>query len=788
MLNGSRLFFPGLFMIPFLIFHSVTQRTDLVTFAFKFPHRKRRSLSLFCLLFLLAIIPMKAQLVITPNVGAAGLVNALAGRGLTISNVQLTCDSAAYGTFSGGASTNLGFNNGILLTTGSAVNAIGPNDSIFPASTCVGTSVKDSNLVHIDSAAHNDPCILQFDIVPQCNTLTLRFVFGSGEYPTYVGSYNDAFGFFITGPNPTGPAYNGNNIALLPNGTPVSINTVNNGNGNSGPCTNCTYYVNNSGGATIQYAGMTTVLTVSVALVPCATYHFKVAIADAGDCLIDSGVFVDFVECSTSLNAVSSVTPSGCTCSGSATVTTTLGFPPYTYSWIPSGNTTNTLSNICAGTYTCIVKDGSSCGPGDTVRMTVPSTNGMTLTSTQTNVQCNGGCTGSATATPTGGVTPFTYSWSPGGATTSTINGLCAGLYTCNVTDAHGCAGNQVFTIMQAPALHAVMVDTLPICTGAKGVLHATATGGTPVYTIKWSNGINGSADTVKPAVNTYYKATITDSAGCTTSDSTLVVITPKPTGSFTNPTSGCSPYSVSFTNNTTGGTTYLWNFGDSLAHGTNISTLASPTHVYADSGFYNVTLIVSTSGGCPDTVKINNAVHVFGKPNTSLSLYPSHVSELTPQISFFDTTHNAISCVLYFGDGDSVVGCNPGLLNHTYADSGRYTAYVVSVNALGCRDTQRIEVFIDPLTTIYVPNAFTPNGDQHNPTFRAYGINVKNFELMIFDRWGQLFFDSHDITTGWDGTMNGHPCPQDVYVWRITYKDLDRKPVTLIGHVTLLK
>jgi gliding motility-associated-like protein len=752
--------------------------------------RSYRMQSILFLFLLLSIAPIQAQLVVTPNGGAAALISSLTGRGLAVSNVVLNCDTGAYGTFSNGSTTNLGFNNGILLTNGNVHNAIGPNDSLLPATTAQPCNIiKDPDLMKIDSLAYYQTCILEFDIVPQCNTLTMRFVFGSGEYPTYVGSsFNDAFGFFITGPNPIGPAYLNQDVAVLPNGTPVSINSVNNGSSNTGPCVNCQYYVNNSGGSTIQYCGMTTVLTVSLAMVPCATYHFKIAIADAGDCNLDSGVFVDFVECSTAVNPVVTVTPSGCSCNGAAMVTGTQGVPPYGYQWVPSGSTLNSISNVCPGTYTCIVKDGSTCGSGDTVRVVVPSNNGITITSTHTNVTCHGGCNGTATTTPTSGATPFTYSWNPGGATTSTATGLCAGIDTCVVTDANGCTGKQGFVITEPGALSLTVADSVLICAGATAALKAVPGGGTPAYVINWSNAVTGTTDSVKPLVNTLYHITLTDSAGCTIKDSVKVVITPKPQASFTNGPGVCAPSTITFNNTTIGGTTYNWIFGDSAAHAGNTSTLTSPTHTYADSGYYAVTLIASTGGGCPDTIHVTNAVHVFGQPVSTLGLFANHVNELTPQVTFTDFTTNATNCILYFGDGDSIVGCNPGTLTHTYPDSGKYIAYVVSINSHGCRDTVRITVFIDPVTSLYVPNAFTPNGDNLNGVFRAYGVNVKNFELQIFDRWGQLFFDSKDILSGWDGTFNGHACQTDVYVWRITYKDLDRKPVNLIGRVTLLR
>ncbi|TND03487.1 MAG: hypothetical protein FD123_3908, partial [Bacteroidetes bacterium] len=423
----------------------------------------RRIFSLVAVFTFLSL-GLQAQLVVNQGVSAAALLAALAGQGLTVSNVNLNCATNAYGTFSNGNTTNMGISNGILLTTGSANNAIGPNNSTS-LGTCNGTSGSDPQLTTIDPQANEDLCVLEFDIVPQCNTLTITFVFGSEEYPEFVNSsFNDAFGFFITGPGPACQPgfYNNTNVATLPNNvTPVSIDNVS-------PTTNSAYYVNNTGGATIQYDGFTTILTRNISLCPCQTYHFKLAIADAGDCFYDSGVFVDFLACSNALTLTPSMTPSGCSgCTGTMSVATTGGVGPFTYSWAPGGQTTATVNNVCPGTYTVTVTDALSCSPTSTAVVTVTSTgSAITTTGAQTNILCNGQCTGSGTVTVTGGTGPFTYSWAPSGGTGTSATGLCAGTYTVTVTGAGGCTTTRTFTITQPPALSTTGGQTNILCNG----------------------------------------------------------------------------------------------------------------------------------------------------------------------------------------------------------------------------------------------------------------------------------------------------------------------------------
>ncbi|MDQ3112076.1 MAG: SprB repeat-containing protein, partial [Bacteroidota bacterium] len=429
--------------------------------------------------------PISAQLTVTPNPSIATLISNLAGQGLTVTNVVLNCPTGAYGTFANGNTTNVGLTNGILLTTGSATNAIGPNNSTS-AGTCNGTSGSDPQLILIEPQATEDLCVLEFDIVPQCNNLQIRFVFGSEEYPEFVSSsFNDAFGFFISGPGPACQAnfYNNQNVATLPNNiTPVSIDNVN-------ATTNSAFYVNNTPGATIQYDAFTTVLTRNIALCPCQTYHWKMAIADAGDCVYDSGVFIDFIACSNALTLTASSTATGCSgCTGTATVTTAGGTGPFSYSWAPSGGTAATATGLCAGTYTVSVTDALSCSPPSTVAVTVASSGTLTLSGSQTNILCNGACTGSATVNIVTGTGPFTYSWAPSGGTAATTTGRCAGTYTCTVTASGGCTATQTFNITQPPLLTATQSQVNILCNGScTGSASVVASGGTPGYTYSWA-------------------------------------------------------------------------------------------------------------------------------------------------------------------------------------------------------------------------------------------------------------------------------------------------------------
>jgi uncharacterized protein (TIGR02145 family) len=215
----------------------------------------------------------------------------LVGQGVFVSNCTFNGSSAMItsnqiGTFetTGNAVTQLGLPAGVLITSGQASLAIGPNTS--PGAGAATTSGGDPDLSIIAATNTNDKCVIEFDFVPQSDTLKFRYVFGSEEFYEYCNSYNDAFGFFLSGPGITGTFSNSSvDIALMP-GIPLPV-TINN------LCANPTSTWNNAGGIYFQYDGMSYVFTAWHVVTPCATYHIKLAVADASDNAYDSGVFLE---------------------------------------------------------------------------------------------------------------------------------------------------------------------------------------------------------------------------------------------------------------------------------------------------------------------------------------------------------------------------------------------------------------------------------------------------------------------------------------------------------------
>lgn len=251
-----------------------------------------------------------AQLIINNTQTPAQLVqHSFSGLGMQISNVKFNGSTANAEMIRDQAAkfetnfnpTNLGLSTGVILCTGKANIALGPNNDTDATSPTSLPVYGDPDLAMLTTSSVSSKAALEFDFVAVGNTVLFQYVFASEEYPEYANTaYNDVFGIFLSGPGISGP-YSGNakNMAVIPNtSVPVSINNINNGLTNTGPCENCAYYVNNGTGTTpsanphVQFDGFTTVLTATSDIILGQTYHVKIAIANVSDNSFDSAVFL----------------------------------------------------------------------------------------------------------------------------------------------------------------------------------------------------------------------------------------------------------------------------------------------------------------------------------------------------------------------------------------------------------------------------------------------------------------------------------------------------------------
>gem|GEM_PF-1608101 len=644
---------------------------------------------------------------------ANALIDTLLGSGVaysgqSFSGVRLsgTGYQIGYFTTSTTTQTQMAFTKGIVLTTGNTSDipltmgtdpgSVAQMSKAYTSCTAGevrqgGTCATTNNDLDVlaGSVSFYNAAILEFDFVPASDSIRFRYVFGSEEYSDNSGSinyqcssYNDKFGFLISGPGVAGGAgytNNARNIARLSNGSEVGINSVNNGivgsSGGGPSAANCIAcnpaWVQNT--PTPEYNGHidgtelngnTDVLVAAQGgLTPGATYHIKLMILDANDAAYDAVVYLEagsFIspQPSSSINA----TPSTICNGGNTYVVANVsnGTAPYNYNWSTGAvhNSSNPSDSVQVSpstntTYSVTVTDSSLPTPlSQVLSINISVSNPVLSSSGQTNVFCYGLSTGVASVSVSGGTGPYTYSWSHNaGLNNSSASGLAAGTYTVTVSDNLTCPDTYTFTITQpAQLLTASFVPasvTNVDCYGnSTGSVTVTPSGGTAGYSYLWShNGtLNNATATGLSAGN--YSVTVTDANLCTTVASVTVTQPASALASSFLPASvtnvtcyGNSTGSATVT--VTGGTTnynYQWSHNVSLNY-PSASDLASGTY----------TITVTDANLCTSTSNVT-----ITQPSAALSatILPASVT--------------SVSC---FGDntGAATVSVSGGTASYSY-------------------------------------------------------------------------------------------------------------------------
>lgn len=328
------------------------------------------------------------------------------------------------------------------------------------------------------------------------------------------------------------------------------------------------------------------------------------------------------------------------------------------------------------------------------------------------------------------------------------------------------------------------------------------------IASYSWTFGDGNNSTQLSPshlyaAENKYNVCLYTSSdKNCRDSICKDVIVFPLPKANFLgDPLRGCEPLPVTFTNlssvtsinNPTANdqiATYSWVYGDGS---TNITSSGSPVVNIYKAGTYSVSLFVVTNNGCTDDTTLFSYVQAYPLPVADFNFGPQPTTVLKPTILFSDLSSGADTVYWDFGDSTSTIVINEigeGFL-HEYADSGKYIVTQIVQTEYGCLDTIRKTVYIGPDWTLYVPNAFTPNGDNFNDYFMPKGIGIIEFEMRIYDRWGNYIARIEDINNkGWDGKVENYDddCQQDVYVYRINFRDIFSKRRQLTGTFTLVR
>lgn len=292
--------------------------------------------------------------------------------------------------------------------------------------------------------------------------------------------------------------------------------------------------------------------------------------------------------------------------------------------------------------------------------------------------------------------------------------------------------------------------------------------------------------------VGVYYFVLKANNTYCdSTTDTVVISIHGSPIVDFTaSLTEICADSCIEFVNlsninDSTGSiiSSYTWDFGDG-----NSSNSQDELNCYNDSGLYNVKLIVSTDNGCSDSITKSNYIQVNPNPIANFSFTPDYNINPGTLININDLSQGANAINYNMGDGFDTTA---NTFDYSYQDTGYFNIKQVVSNQFGCTDSIIKEIYVKDEVYIVIPNSFTPNDDKFNEEFIpvVLGVDPDSYRFQIFNRWGQLMFETVEQGAGWDGKHQDKPVPTGTYVWKLTFKKKDGiRTFERTGHVTLFK
>jgi len=570
-----------------------------------------------------------------------------------------------------------------------------------------------------------------------------------------------------------------------------------------------------SGSYTFQWSG-TSGYPVATGLSSGTNYLLQIFDNADNSCVLNENVNVGSVP----IPEMEILSSSGPSChdfeNGQISVEVLYGSAPYSFSWFhpdpdsiyAEGLGLSSLTNLPAGLYTVELTDNDGCQSLVSVNLENPTL--INLVGTGGDTICYGQSV-QLSATATGGTAPYTYYWSgdiQNNGQVQMVYPESSEDYQITVVDANGCestTGGVISVIVRPPLAVNITGDTL-ICEGDSLTLTAFATGGNGTYSYSWSNTSTSYSIETWPHFTDTYSVTVTDEDMCSepAEDQILVTLVPAPgIEMLIDKAYGCQPTEVQFFNEVNQEyVSYYWAFDDPESGIENFSNDPSPIHIYENPGLYNVYLTLTNAvTGCSADYSFTDFVQVFENPQADFRPVPEVADIIDPDILFSDLSIDAVSWFWQFGDGAISFNSNP---THVYHEIGIFDVNLLVTSEDGCIDTITHPIEINPVHTFYAPTAFFPRPQgfyEENGFWTPEATGVSDcstcYDLYIFDRWGEIIFETHEFyghnpseENRWNGRVRNHGkiVQNGVYTWYVELVDINGKEHIYIGPVTVLR
>ncbi len=346
------------------------------------------------------------------------------------------------------------------------------------------------------------------------------------------------------------------------------------------------------------------------------------------------------------------------------------------------------------------------------------------------------------------------------------------------------------------PDITADFSQSFDSCTiGPVSFVDASSTEAVAITNWQWNLG-DGNTSNQQNLAYQYANAgnfdislTVTDNNGCQDTETVRIIYAPAPqsVSIVQNTEGGCNPTPIIFTNNSTpisADYDILWDFGDG-----NTSTEISPTHIYEEPGIFSVSLSIESPLGCEVDAEYPDLIEILESPEADFSLMPEELSSANPTVQVNDRSFNAIDWFYNFNNQGTSTTANPSF---TFRDTGQQQIIQIVTALSGCMDTSIQFIDVIPFVQWFMPNAFTPTRDGVNDIFIGNGSleGATNFNFTIWNRWGELVFETSNINEGWNGRKGnaGRDSPAGVYLYALSYRTPRGEKVQMEGFATLIR
>lgn len=523
---------------------------------------------------------------------------------------------------------------------------------------------------------------------------------------------------------------------------------------------------------------------------------YNVIVTDANSCTVNATLNITEPP----ILSITSISATNTSCNNVCDGTIFINSPTAVDYSIDGGATyqpLNLFSNLCAGTYSIVVRNSVGCiTETQSITITEPAVLVQNLIPEDGMTICYDGY-GTLSASASGGTSPYLFIWSTGDtAQYLTVNDTLPATYTCTIEDINGCVSNSVSaSILIRPPFIASVTTPVSFCPGTQVSATASGVDGLPGYTYQW---LNQAMDTLADGATYNYSPNGNDTLLMVARDecyrydtlevifNEFTVVAPVITAdSYT----GCSPLQITFTNpmNPTDVSSTTWTMGD----GTVLTGNPSVTHTFTNVGCYDVNVNMTTSDGCISDTVFSNLICINPDPIANFTYNPRNPTTVNSNVSFVDESINANLYSWTFGTFGASNQQNPNL-TFDGVEEGSVTICLEVTSPDGCVDSICKLIQFDSEFLIFVPNTFTPDQDAFNNSFTPVfppDSKIQDYTFMIYNRWGEAIFESHNYQVGWDGKYADNPSQDGVYIWTVELKGGSKQELmTFKGHVNLLK